>query len=159
MNQDQSWGKFPLCQFKGSSIITSLISCSAHRTPNFTNPEYLFAYFLSIFFHIKFVNWYQNTPKNANITHYIKKKKHLKLGKLKSEFVKLGVWWAERDTRDQKKATNLVFPKFFLEFFLIWAFKTNSLLVQSRVFFLVEKVINIFFSIVHSNSWNRYLLV
>ena len=27
-----------------------LLSRSAHRTPNFTNPEYLFVYFLSIFF-------------------------------------------------------------------------------------------------------------
>ena len=52
------------------------LSRSAHQTPNFTNPEFLFIYFLSVFFQIKVLNQYQNTPKNVNITRYIKKKKH-----------------------------------------------------------------------------------
>ena len=53
------------------------VSRSAHRTHNFTNPEYfvclLSEYFLQITF---YVNIKINTPKNANITHYIKEKKH-----------------------------------------------------------------------------------
>ena len=35
----------------------------------------LFVYFSSIFSQIKVLNQYQNTPKNANVTCYIKKKK------------------------------------------------------------------------------------
>ena len=47
------------------------------------------------FFQIKVLNYYQNTPKNANITRYIKKKKEkklqcLKLGKLKFGIRKIG---------------------------------------------------------------------
>ena len=45
---------------------------------------------------------YQHTPKNANVTHYIKKKRllcnTLNQGNWNSGFVKLVVWWAERDT-------------------------------------------------------------
>ena len=58
-----------------------------HRKPNFRNPEYFVCLLFEYFFQIKVLNQYQNTLKNANITHYIKKKKknalqHLKLGKL-----------------------------------------------------------------------------
>ena len=48
--------------------------------------------------------YYQNTPKNADIIRYIKKKKKktpcntLDWGNWNSGFVKLGVRWAERDT-------------------------------------------------------------
>ena len=45
---------------------TRQISCSAHRTPNFTNPEYFVCLLLEYFFQIEFLNSYQNTPKNAN---------------------------------------------------------------------------------------------
>ena len=53
-----------------------LVSCSAHRTPNFTNPEYFVCLLFEYFFQIKVLNQYQNTPINANVTRYIKKKKH-----------------------------------------------------------------------------------
>ena len=43
------------------------ISRSAHRTPNFTNPEYFVCLLFEYFFQIKVLNWYQNTPKNDNI--------------------------------------------------------------------------------------------
>ena len=49
------------------------MSRSAHRTPNVTNPEYFVNLLFEYFFQIKVLNL--NTPKNANITHYIKKKK------------------------------------------------------------------------------------
>ena len=50
----------------------------------------------------KVLNQYQNTPKNANITLYIKKNKKtlcntLNRGNWNSGFVKLCVCWAERD--------------------------------------------------------------
>ena len=55
-----------------------------------------------VFFPDKVLNYYQNTPKNVNITCYIKKKKTLcntlNWGNWNSGFVKLGVRWAERDT-------------------------------------------------------------
>ena len=54
-----------------------LFSRSAHRTPNFMNPE-SFAYLLfEGFFQLKVLNQYQNTPKNANITRHINEKKVL----------------------------------------------------------------------------------
>ena len=58
---------------------------------------------LEYFFQIKVLNWYQNTLKNANITHYIKDERKKPLWNTlnwvnwNSGFVKLGVWWAERD--------------------------------------------------------------
>ena len=56
-------------------------------------PKILLVCFLSIFFQVKVLDWYKNTPKNANITRYIKKKNilhHLKLGKLKFGIRKIG---------------------------------------------------------------------
>ena len=77
------------------------MSRSAHRTPNFTNPEYFVYSLFEYFFQINVLYWYQNTPKNANITLYIKKEKPLcytiNWGNWNSGFVKLGVRWAERD--------------------------------------------------------------
>ena len=49
------------------------LSRSAHRTPKFMNPKY---FVFEYFFQIKVLNQYQNTPKNANITRYIKKEKN-----------------------------------------------------------------------------------
>ena len=65
-------------------------------------PNILFFLLSEYFFQIKVLNWYQYTPKNAKITHYIKKKKQqlcntLNWGNWNLEFVKLGVRWAERD--------------------------------------------------------------
>ena len=48
------------------------LSRSAHQTPNFTNPEYFVYLLFEYFFQIKVLDEYQNTPKNANITRYIK---------------------------------------------------------------------------------------
>ena len=56
--------------------------------------EYFVCLLFEYFFQIKFLNWYQNTPKNAKVTRYVKKKKHtlqhLKLGKLKIGIHKIG---------------------------------------------------------------------
>ena len=77
------------------------ISRSAYRIPNFTNPKFFVCLLFEYFFQIKVLNWYQNTPKNANITPYIEKKKTLcntlNWGNWNSGFVKLDVRWAERD--------------------------------------------------------------
>ena len=67
----------------------TLLSHSAHLTPNFTNPEYFVFLLFEYLFQIKVLDWHQNTYKNGNVTRYIKKKKkntlqHVKLGKLKS---------------------------------------------------------------------------
>ena len=67
-------------------LIYNMISRSAHRTHNFTNPEYFVCLLLEYFFQVSILNQYQNTPKNVNITRYIKRKnalQHLKLVKLK----------------------------------------------------------------------------
>ena len=57
------------------------------------------------FFQIKVLNQYQNAPKNANITSYIKKKKTLcktlNWGNWNWGFIKLGVRWAERDNKQE----------------------------------------------------------
>ena len=50
-----------------------LLSRSAHQTPNSTNPKIFVYLLLEYFFQIKVFNQYQNTPKNSNITIYIKK--------------------------------------------------------------------------------------
>ena len=51
---------------------------------------------------LKVLDWYHNTPKNANITLYIKNIKTLcntlNSGNWNLGFVKLVVRWAERDT-------------------------------------------------------------
>ena len=77
-------------------------SRSAHPTPNFANPECFVCLLFEYFFQIKVLNWYQNKPKNDSISRYIKKKKplcnNLNRGNWNSGFVKLGFWWAERDT-------------------------------------------------------------
>ena len=56
---------------------------------------------------MKVLSWYQNTPKNANIILYIKKKKTLcntlNWGSWDSGMVKLGVWWAEWDKYKQTR--------------------------------------------------------
>ena len=74
--------------------ISKIISRLAHRTPNFMNPEYFVCLLFEYFFQIKVLNQYQNIPKIANITRYIKKKKntlqHLKSGKLKFGICKIG---------------------------------------------------------------------
>ena len=61
----------------------------------------LFVYFFEYFIQIKVLNWYENAPKNANITHYIKKKNPLcntlNWGYWHSGFLELGVCWSERD--------------------------------------------------------------
>ena len=78
------------------------LSRSAHRIPNFTNPAYFVCLLYEYFFQIKVLNWYHNTPKNANITRCIKKKtltNSLNWGNWISGFVKLGDRWAERDTQ------------------------------------------------------------
>ena len=81
------------------------VFCSAHWTPNFTNTKYFVCLLFEYFFQIKVLNQYPNTPKNASITHYIKKKKTLcntlNWGNWNSGFVKLGVRWAERDNGNQ----------------------------------------------------------
>ena len=68
---------------------------SAHRKPNFTNPEYFDCLLFEYFSQIKVLNQYQNTPKNANITRYIKKERTLcntlNWGNLSSGLIKLGV--------------------------------------------------------------------
>ena len=45
------------------------------KHPIFRIPKFLFIYFW-VFFQIQVLNQYQNTPKTANITCYIKKKKN-----------------------------------------------------------------------------------
>ena len=45
-----------------------LLTRSAHRTPNFTNPKYFVCLLFEYFFQIKVLNSYQNTPKNAKRT-------------------------------------------------------------------------------------------
>ena len=67
------------------------------------NPEYFVCLLFEYFVQIKVLNQLQKTSKNANVTHYIKKKKKtpcntLDWGNWNSGFVKLGVRWAERDT-------------------------------------------------------------
>ena len=57
--------------------LSNQLSRSAHQTPNFTNPEYFVCLLFEYFFQIKVLNQYQNSPKNANITRYIKRKKTL----------------------------------------------------------------------------------
>jgi hypothetical protein len=78
-----------------------ILSRSAHQTPNFMNLEYFIHLLFEYFFQIKVLNQYQNAPKNANITRYIKKKNTLSntlnAVNQNSGFVKLGVRWAERD--------------------------------------------------------------
>ena len=83
-----TWRLFwPAFNWRKTSDLTlvwcRLSSRSAHRTPNFTNPEYFACLLFEYFYQIKVLN----APKNANLTYYIKKKKHtlqhLKLGKLK----------------------------------------------------------------------------
>ena len=65
-----------LCKLRKTNLgCCQILSRSAHRTPNFTNPEYFVCLLFEYFFQIKVLNQYQNTPKSANITHYIKKKK------------------------------------------------------------------------------------
>ena len=65
-----------LCKLRKTNLgCSQILSRSAHRTPNFTNPEYFVCLLFEYFFQIKVLNQYQNTPKSANITHYIKKKK------------------------------------------------------------------------------------
>ena len=56
------------------------------------NPEFFVYLLFEYFFQIKVLNQYQNTPKNANITRYIKKTtlQHLKLRKLKFGMHKIG---------------------------------------------------------------------
>ena len=65
------------------------------------NHEYFVYLLFEYFFQIKVLNQQQNTPKNANTTRYIKKKKTLcntlNWGNWYSGFLKLGVRWAERD--------------------------------------------------------------
>ena len=67
-----------------------------------THPKYFVYLLFECLFQIKVMNQYRYTPKNANITRYIKKKKTLcntlNWRNWNSGFVKLGVRWAERDT-------------------------------------------------------------
>ena len=76
-----------------------LVQLIEHLILQITN--ILFIYFLSNFFQIKVLNKYQNTLKNVNITRYIERKKTLcntlNWGNWNSGFLKLGVWWGERD--------------------------------------------------------------
>ena len=53
-------------------------TCISFRSSNTQSyKSWIFCLFTFwVFFQIKVLNWYQNTPKNANITRYIKKKKH-----------------------------------------------------------------------------------
>ena len=64
------------------------------------------------------MNYYQNTPKNANITRYIKKKQTLcntlNWGNWYLWFVKLGVRWAEQDIRQITLS--------YKEFYKAWGF-------------------------------------
>ena len=56
-------------------------------------PNILFGYLFEVFFQIEFLIYNQNSPKNANVTHYIKKEttlQYLKLGKLKFGIRKIG---------------------------------------------------------------------
>ena len=55
----------------------TLLSHSAHLTPNFTNPEYFVFLLFEYLFQIKVLNQHQNTPKKDKITRYIKKNKKL----------------------------------------------------------------------------------
>ena len=78
--------------------LVQLIEHTILRIPNFC----LFTFWG--FFQNKSFNQYKNTPKNVNMTHYIKKKNHslcntLNWGNWNSGFVILGVRWAERDIR------------------------------------------------------------
>ena len=67
--------------------------------PNFCNEFFVYLLF-EYFYQVIVLNYYHNTPKNANINLYIKKKEntlqHLKWGNWYSEFLKLVVWWAEQ---------------------------------------------------------------
>ena len=74
-------------------------SCSAHRTPNFTNLEYFVCLLFEYSFQIKVLNWYQNSVKihpNMPIQLVTLKRKkkntlqHFKLGKLKFGIRKIG---------------------------------------------------------------------
>ena len=42
-----------------AGMYTRLISCSAHRTPNFMNPEYFVCLFFEYFFQTRVLNRYQ----------------------------------------------------------------------------------------------------
>ena len=82
------------------------IFSSAHRTSNYMSPKYFVCLLFEYFFQTKVINQYQNTPKNANITRHIKKKKQtlcntLNLGNWNSGFQKFGVWWAQRDIKEE----------------------------------------------------------
>ena len=74
------------------NLTTSLLNniYSAHRTPNFTNPEFCVYLLFEYFFQIEVLNQYQNALKDANVTLYIKKKNQLKFGKLKFGIGKIG---------------------------------------------------------------------
>ena len=90
-DMDLTFGHFYICHFikEGVSFVKAnckykrrksapFLSCSVHRTPNFTIPEHIIWLFtFCVLFPDKSLNWYQITPKNANITHFIKKKKPL----------------------------------------------------------------------------------
>ena len=70
------------------------------RIPNFCNNFFVYLLF-EYFYKITVLNQYHNTSKNANIILYIKEIKTLcntlNRGNWNSGFVKLVVWWAERD--------------------------------------------------------------
>ena len=106
--------KLPLSQTRIK--ISTYLSHSAHRTSNFTNPEFQFPQFevlqsvfcLSTYFVSKY--WqdksFESKPKYIIKFQYnflLKKEKEtlcntLNWGNWNSGFVKLGVRWAERDT-------------------------------------------------------------
>ena len=76
--------------------------------------EYFVCLNFEYFFEIKFLNWYQNTPKNAKVTRYVKKKKKTLCNTLNwrnwnSGFVKLSVQWAEWDKNMAKWWITILF--------------------------------------------------
>ena len=97
----RNWTEFVFIGRLRWTLKRRVISRSAHRTPNFTNSKHFVSLLFEYFFQIKVLNQYQNTPKNANITRYIKNKKSLcntlNWGNWNLGFVKLVDRWAERD--------------------------------------------------------------
>ena len=61
--EKKNWGKTIDSDFFKADVFSNRLSCSAHRTPNFTNFKFLFVYFLSILFQIKVLNHIKMNPK------------------------------------------------------------------------------------------------